>query len=189
VVFFEDNIIDLSLMAQNQTKSSSKDRTWRKSLLEILIFVAILLAVVWYQQREMLVADGSVTIPDHQFVNLDGATKPLLDNDKPTLVYFFAPWCKVCYWSINNVDELNPEQVNVVKVALSFQNLEEVEQFIGETGTDRSNVLLGTRSTAHEFQISAFPSVYIIDSKGTIVGRSVGYSTEFGMKVKLAFTS
>ncbi|MBE1287263.1 MAG: TlpA family protein disulfide reductase [Alteromonadaceae bacterium] len=174
-------------MTQMETNKTSKFRSLRRSLIEICVFIVILMAIVWYQQRNMLVADGTVTIPEHQFVSLDGRTQPLLDNDKPTLVYFFAPWCKVCYWSINNVDELDSEQVNVVKIALSFQNLEEVERFVQETGTKRRNVLLGTRSTAHTFQISAFPSVYILNNQGAVVGRSVGYSTEFGMKVKLAF--
>ncbi len=167
-------------------QATERKKPWR-GLVEIGLFVALLLAFAWFQQRDMLLADGSVTIPEHQFVSLEGQTLPLLAADKPTLVYFFAPWCKVCRWSINNVDELDQSKVNVVKVALSYSNLEAVAQFVQETQTQRDNVLFGTRRTAHEFQVSAFPSVYIIEPDGRVVGRSVGYTTEFGLKLKLAF--
>jgi thiol-disulfide isomerase/thioredoxin len=137
-------------------QATERKKPWR-GLVEIGLFVALLLAFAWFQQRDMLLADGSVTIPEHQFVSLEGQTLPLLAADKPTLVYFFAPWCKVCRWSINNVDELDQSKVNVVKVALSYSNLEAVAQFVQETQTQRDNM---------SFRLALFPVCILLSRMG-----------------------
>ncbi len=161
----------------------SKLRRWS---LEVLVLGGIIVLIILWQQRNMLAADGSVSVPNTYFVTLDGETRALLAQDKPTLLYFFAPWCQVCELSVNNVDAFDANKVNVVKVALSYQNLNEIEAFATRTQTQR-NIVLGNQQTQADFNITAFPSVYIIDEAGAIVGRSRGYTTSLGYKLRLAF--
>ena len=153
---------------------------------ECIIFIVIFVGILAWQQKDMLSADGSVVVPNAEFVSIDGETQALLASDKPTLLYFFAPWCKVCELSISNVDTFDPNQVKVLKVALEYASAEEVAIFADKTQTQR-NIVFGTKAVQQQFAITAFPSVYILEPDGTIVGRSVGYTTSLGYKLRVAF--
>ena len=47
-------------------------------------------------------------------------------------------------------------------------------------------ILLGTKALQHEFQISAYPSYYLIDKNGQVKARNKGYTTELGMKLNVS---
>ena len=166
-----------------QPRLSTKLRGWFK---ELLIFVVIFIGIIAWQQKDMLSADGSVVIPNAEFVSIDGQTQALLASDKPTLLYFFAPWCKVCELSISNVDTFDPAKVKVLKVALDYASAEAVEIFAQKTQTKR-NIVFGNTAVQEQFAVTAFPSVYIVEPSGKIVGRSVGYTTTLGYKLRVAF--
>lgn len=172
-----------SAYASSLQKISLKLKDWLK---ELLFIILIIVGIIAWQQKDMLLADGSVVIPNAKFVSLDGITQDLLASDKPTLLYFFAPWCKVCELSINNVDGFEPAKLHVMKVALAYSSREEIETFVAKTGTQR-NIIFGSNELQKQFAVTAFPSVYILESDGTIVGRSVGYTTRLGYKLRIAF--
>ena len=187
-------------MSTQQSPSSdpavtpSKAKTWRGYAFEIVMVCLVVGAVFAFQQRNMLPSDGSVVIPDTLFVTLEGATmdapsnatRMLLAEDKPTLVYIFAPWCSVCRVSINNLDSLDPNKVNLVRIGVDYQNVEALSQFVDEVGI-KGDVLLGNRQTMKDFKVTAFPSIYILQLDGSVVGRSVGYTTSLGLKLRTAF--
>jgi len=155
-------------------------------LTELLIFMFVFIGIIAWQQKDMLSTDGSVIIPNTKLVSIDGQTQTLLAIDKPTLLYFFAPWCKVCELSISNVDAFDPAKVKVLKVALDYASTEAVEIFAQATQTDR-NIVFGNKAVQKQFAVTAFPSVYIVEPSGEIVGRSVGYTTTLGYKLRVAF--
>ncbi|MDG1123077.1 MAG: redoxin domain-containing protein [Glaciecola sp.] len=176
----------------------SKAKTWRGYAFEIVMVCLMVGAVFAFQQRNMLPSDGSVVIPDTQFVTLQsttqgassgttsGTTRMLLAENKPTLVYIFAPWCSICRISINNLDSLDPDKVNVVRIGVDYQNVEALSQFVDEVGV-KGDVLIGNRQTMLDFKVTAFPSIYILQPDGSVVGRSVGYTTSLGLKLRTAF--
>jgi thiol-disulfide isomerase/thioredoxin len=176
----------------------SKAKTWRGYAFEIVMVCLVVGAVFAFQQRNMLPSDGSVVIPDTQFVTLQsttqgassgttsGTTRMLLAENKPTLVYIFAPWCSICRISINNLDSLDPDKVNVVRIGVDYQNVEALSQFVDEVGV-KGDVLIGNRQTMLDFKVTAFPSIYILQPDGSVVGRSVGYTTSLGLKLRTAF--
>ncbi|MEN8823469.1 MAG: hypothetical protein ABF253_03585, partial [Glaciecola sp.] len=73
--------------------ASSAKKPFTRYAFEVVLLCLVIGAVFAFQQRNMLPSDGSVSLPDTQFVTLSGQTIPLLAKDKPTLVYIFAPWC------------------------------------------------------------------------------------------------
>lgn len=106
-----------------------------------------------------------------------------------TLVYFFAPWCTICDLSMGNLNLVKHQfnsEVNVVIVALEYQSIEEVEEFIADKELDFP-VILGDSRWAKEYQIKAFPSYYIVDNSGTVLSRTMGYSSTAGMLSRLAW--
>jgi len=101
------------------------------------------------------------------------------------IVYFFAPWCFYCRTSIDNLDALvdNGKLAWAAAVALDFGDVDEVREFVQETGIDLP-VFLGNAGTARDWSVRAFPTYYVIDADGRISSRSVGYSTSLGMRFR-----
>lgn len=146
---------------------------WKDLTLAALIFTAV---TVW-MQRDML----QLTQQADNFV-LPGLSTPsaaILNPGERTLVYFFAPWCNICKLSIGNLSRLNDE-LHTVAVALDYKNAQQVATFVGDRDL-KVPVLLGNTQVAAAYQISVYPSYYVIDGQGKVLGRSAGYSSLAGL--------
>lgn len=166
-----------------------------KALVNWLPFV-VLFGALWglnqYQSRNMLKETNTAApmfnltqIHSDVRVNNQFPMKSLLG--KPTIVYFFAPWCTICHVSISNLQtffEDEGKDVNVIAIALSYETEEQVREFMKDKDLTMP-VLLGTGMVAMEYKIDAFPSYYVMDSNYHVVEKSRGYSTEMGMKMRL----
>jgi thiol-disulfide isomerase/thioredoxin len=97
-------------------------------------------------------------------------------------VYFFAPWCSVCRISMPglNLLEADDDALTVIAVALDWESVEEVETFITDSGFN-GPVLLGHAQTGRDYQISGYPSYYIISQDGQIEHADRGLSTPPGL--------
>jgi thiol-disulfide isomerase/thioredoxin len=176
-------------MTKNMSKQTPSKRGPRKYwvyLRDALIGIVIISAIMYWQSKDMLSADGSVHIAQQNLVSLNGEVLPLLAQDKANLVYFFAPWCSICALSIGNLSYLDPSKVNVVIVALDYSNKEAVETFVNEHKLN-SQVLMGHDALKSQFQIQGYPSYYLVDENGIITSRSFGYSTAVGLKLREVF--
>ena len=100
------------------------------------------------------------------------------------LLYFFAPWCKVCELSISNLNWVrklrDEESIALLAVALSYKDLQSIEDFL-ERNVLNVPVLLGTSELLNSYRIRAFPTVYALNESGDIDGSTVGYTTTLGL--------
>ena len=151
---------------------------------EALFFVIVLSGVYAFQSRNLLPADARLA-PALSGPTLNGASFNLHEDDTPaTLVYFFAPWCKICAASSGNIDMLrgirDERQLRVLMVALEWQSIDEVQDY-----ADRHDIsvpiVLGDRKTASDWNIYAFPTYYVLNGSRQIVSRDLGYSTLAGL--------
>ncbi len=154
--------------------------------LQIAFFLGLYLIIEMWQTRNLLPDDGSQQSPQFSLVSIDGEVINSKELPKtPSVIYFFAPWCKVCHYSIPNLQKLYEDtprgQLNVVAIVLDWQSKEEVLQYIEEHSLTMP-VLLGTRQTLEDFKIQAFPTYYVLDEEQKITKVSMGYSTELGLK-------
>lgn len=161
-------------------KSFVKKSSWTR---DILIGVVLIGAFMAYQNRNLLEDDGSIQIAAQNFVQLNGDMYSLEPSDKKTLIYFFAPWCSVCKMSIGNLDVVDTEQFNVVRIALDYQSVEEIQAFAQEAGV-QGTVLLGGAVHKQRFNISGYPTYYILNENLQVVKRDMGYSTSLGLKLR-----
>ena len=114
-----------------------------------------------------------------------GETVSLTSQGKKTIIYFFAPWCQICHVSIGNLQttfEKN-EQVNVIAVALDFKDVNEVLDFTKQHQLTFP-IALGNEKIKNAFSITAYPSYYVINEQNTIIGKSLGYSSELGLYLR-----
>lgn len=125
--------------------------------------------------------------------DLDDNRVSLSDQRGKTVVlYFFAPWCSVCHASSHNVNVLRqayPEsELAVFAVGLGYETVNELKQFAGKHELSVP-VLIGTDETNADYRVSAFPSVYILNGAGEISHRLIGYTTEWGLRLRTALTN
>jgi thiol-disulfide isomerase/thioredoxin len=148
----------------------------------VLIATAFLLVSMW-QTRDL--PDDDHTPPLELAWLDDMRADSIMVPGEVGVIYFFAPWCFYCKHSINNLDGLvsSGKLAWARAVALEYASLDEVREFISETGVNLP-VLLGGPKTSSDWNISAFPTYFVIDENGQIASRSVGYSTRIGLQAR-----
>ncbi|TLU66262.1 TlpA family protein disulfide reductase [Thalassotalea litorea] len=155
-------------------------------LLQALIIVIVFNGVSALRESGMLSSWQKQEAPDFHLTSVNSKIINLNDamGTEKTVLYFFAPWCSVCKYSIGNLQALyesHPgEQVQVYAIALDFVEPLEVEEFVA--GLDLTMpILLGNEALKQAYQVSAYPSYYVLDQNQQVVHRSMGYSTELGL--------
>ncbi|KAF7774279.1 hypothetical protein PCIT_a0697 [Pseudoalteromonas citrea] len=159
-----------------------------KYIIQIGLVLFTVTAISAYQELGMLADNGKQDTPYFSLAQLDNpAHRVDLSSLKgqQTVIYFFAPWCSICKYSMPNLDKLHKEgDLNAIAIALDYANEQSVRQFSQSLELSMP-VLLGNHSTAKNFKIKAYPTYYVIDENLKIVERSVGYSSELGIKIRL----
>jgi thiol-disulfide isomerase/thioredoxin len=162
-----------------------REHTWLSLAFDVAVLAVVFFMIQAWQTRHL--PDNELA-PVTELALLEGGRQSALRAGAPGIVYFFAPWCRVCRLSIGNLDDL-VESGHVqwaTVVALDYSDTDEVTAFI-ERERVSLPVLLGTTQTAADWSVRAFPTYYVIDSSGRIQSRSVGYSTWLGMWTRNAW--
>ena len=171
-------------MNDHVNPANKRLRRLRSLLLNAGLFVAVFLVATAYQSRNML-DTGDQSAPALRGTTLAGKPYDLADAEsRPALVYFFAPWCKVCAASAGNLNRLrrwrDASELEMIAVALDWDTADEVRAYAERHGLDIT-VVLGDAKVARNWQIYAFPSYYVLNSKHRITRRDVGYSSQLGL--------
>ena len=158
-------------------------RKWKRWLINGLLIVTIFVGVTAWQGRNLI--SKQTPAPSFRLPSLSGEPVALKDlRGRRVLLYFFAPWCKVCDLSISNLNWVrklwDEESVSIFAVALSYKELQSVEAFLERNVLDVP-VLLGTPELLKSYRIRAFPTVYALNESGNIDGSTVGYATTLGL--------
>lgn len=155
--------------------------------IQAVVFIAIFMAISWFKELSLLSSSGEVKAPDFELLDTSGNKVSLASlSDKPTLLFFWAPWCSVCKFTMPNLESFyqsHSDEFNIVSVALSFQHSDEIVQFIQENDYSFPT-LLGNDSLLGEYKIKGFPTYYVLNTDSIVVNKSMGYSTEIGMLLR-----
>ncbi len=162
-----------------------RQKYWWALLFDATVLLLIFISIGAWQARNLLSDSGGMPAPSFSLPDRAGNIVSLEDyRGKRVVVYFFAPWCKVCSISVHNLVDVaadrDPELV-VLALGVEYDKLEDVWDFVDQHKLQMP-VLLGGREQVLDWKIKAFPSYYVLDEKGVITARSVGYSTEIGIR-------
>jgi len=166
------------------TRTRLNIREYRSFLLNAGLIAIVFLGVMAYQSRNMLAADGQVA-PELRGKTLTGQPYDLQDaGARPELVYFFAPWCRICAASAGNLNRLrrwrDTDDIEIVAVALDWGASDEVREYV-ERHDLNVTVVLGDANLARQWKIQAFPSYYVLNAEHRVVRRDIGYSSQLGL--------
>ena len=160
---------------------------WGSLAVDVALIVTAFVLISMWQTRDL--PDDDHTPPLELAWLDDMRAETVMVPGKVGVVYFFAPWCFYCRKSIDNLDDLvaSGKLAWARVVALEYGDLDEVREFIKETGVDLP-VLLGGPKTSSDWSIRGFPTYFVIDEDGQIASRSVGYSTRIGLEARVWMT-
>lgn len=159
-----------------------RQKRWFRWVVDLTIVALAFAAISMWQGRELV--DSGTPAPAFELRDMDGKLHKLEDyRGEKTFVVFWAPWCPVCGAESDNVSRVKSwlgDDLNVISVVLDYQSRDGIQGFIDEHGVDYP-VLLGDRATQRAYNVSAFPTLYVIDEEGKIEDTAVGYTTTGGM--------
>ncbi|MBN7821558.1 TlpA family protein disulfide reductase [Bowmanella yangjiangensis] len=153
------------------------------SALRWLVLLVALGVLYQWQTRNLLETGNQV--PDTHLPLLSGGSSPLTEEGKPTLVYFFAPWCSICAASIGNLEALESDELVIRRVAMDYASLEDVSDFVRDNEVS-GDVLIGHEGLKQQFRVLGYPTYYLLDANQRVVASDMGYSTSMGLKVRKA---
>jgi thiol-disulfide isomerase/thioredoxin len=156
---------------------------WKKLLFEIALIIAVVMAVQWYQSRDLPEGaapslDGVMT--DGRFAKIgSGGTAP-----GAQLVVFWATWCPVCKLEEGNIESVAADWP-VVAVAMQSGNAAAVSKHLQERGLKLPALVDEDGKHAANWKVRGVPTHFILDPAGNVRFRIVGYATTLGLKARL----
>lgn len=150
-------------------------------LLWILVFALVYFGAQQYQKRGLI----SGQVPDYSADMLQGAVFDSRDiKGKPYVLHFWASWCPVCRFEQDNIQALSREH-RVISVAMQSGDREDVQAYMQEHGLDFMTLIDEQGELAGRFGIKGVPTTLLVNSAGEIVFREVGYTSEWGLRLRM----
>ena len=134
-------------------------------------------------------APQSGPAPDIQALDLNGQHVELKHyQGKATLVYFWATWCGVCSMTRGSIDNIAQDHP-VITIASQSGNNEEIKTYQQQHQFDVTIINDKQGQISQAYGVQAFPSMFILDSKGNISDVEIGLSSEWGLRLRLWWAS
>ena len=171
-------------MSKSEIPTPSRLRKYSILFAEAMLFIAAFMAISAYQARTLLPTDHEPA-PSLRATTLQGEEFDLVNlKGTPVLIYFFAPWCRICSASADNIVRLrrwrNEEELAIVIVALDWQEHGQILEYANEHELN-APVVMGNPRIAADWKVHGFPTYYVLDSEHEVVRRDFGYSTQLGL--------
>lgn len=158
--------------------------------------LALLLPVIAAVMMSSAVEEET-KLPSVKFKTLDGKTVDIQsygDNGKPTVVCFWATWCKPCITELNAIADVYEDWqkdygVEVIAVALDNQrSLARVPGVVKTNGWEYEILTDVNNESYRAFHFPTPPYLLLVDAKGNIQYRHSGYlaGSEEEVEEKLA---
>lgn len=169
-------------MPQSPTRPA---RRWPRWLLEAGLFLAALLAIQAWQQRD--VAKGPApailgTLADGQAFDL--AAWRAGHPGRPVALHFWAEWCPICTAEEGSVTSVMADWP-VLSVAMQSGTADQVAGHLKARGLAWPALVDADGRIAAAYGLKGVPAFIVIDGGGTIRSVSTGYTSEMGMRLRL----
>ena len=161
-------------------------KTLMRNITQVLVVLVVFLAIRAYLTQGSI---KSGPAPDFGGILLDGSAFQLKDlRGKPALIHFWATWCKVCALNDGVIDDL-AKDLPVITVAMESGGKKSVQKEMDERGLSFPVFVDGQGKLSNLYHIKGVPTNYIIDAKGNISYVEVGYTTGWGLRLRMWLAS
>jgi len=109
-----------------------------------------------------------------------------LDSKKPLLIHFWATWCPTCKMEASNIDFLS-RYYQVITIAVKSGSDADIKKYLDENRYRFKVVNDNNAELSRSFHIAGYPTTFIYDKQGKLRFSEVGYTSTFGLWVRLLF--
>ncbi|MDX4025154.1 protein disulfide oxidoreductase [Aliarcobacter skirrowii] len=159
---------------------NQKIKKYLISFIKYAIFFIVVINLVSYYKRLDL---NKNRLEIRSFELLDGTTYEI-EKDKPLLIHFWATWCPICALEEQNIETISKDY-QVITIATQSGSSEEIKEYLEKNNLSFKVVNDNLATLSREFNIKAFPTTFIYDKNQNLKFSEVGYSSTFGLKLRL----
>lgn len=164
----------------------AKSRVWLRRGLEVLLFIALIMGVRAWQQRDIVKGEA----PALSGLMLDGKPYVLASRPaQPVLLHFWASWCPLCRAEQGSIASLAHDNPNVITVAMQSGNDIALQQYMHEQGVSFPVINDPDNEISTRWGVQAVPTSFIVDAEGKIRYVEIGYTTGIGLRLRLWLAS
>jgi len=157
-----------------------KLKKYIKEILKFVILLAIILNVVSYFKSQDL---NKEQLNIQTFKLLDNSTYTTPTN-KPILVHFWATWCPTCEIEASNIEKISKDY-EVITIATQSEDNENIQKYLDKNNLSFKVVNDEDGALSRKFNIKAFPTTLIYDENKNLTFSEVGYTSTFGLYVRM----
>jgi thiol-disulfide isomerase/thioredoxin len=103
---------------------------------------------------------------------------------EPLVVHFWGTWCPTCRIETSNIESISKDY-NLISIAVNSGENSDIEGFMKKNELTFRVVNDSNSALADKFNIEAYPTTLIFNSKGELKFTELGYSTTMGLKARL----
>jgi len=158
-----------------------RPRFWRSLLIQFILLTVVYVGFQFWQSRNVISGPApaiNARLIDGQQVSLNQYV------GKPVLVHFWASWCPICRFEESTISSLSKDYA-VLSFATQSGDINEVKAHIKAQNIDFPVILDEEGDWARHYGITGFPTSFIIDTEGNIFDVEVGYSSYWGLRLRL----
>lgn len=144
-----------------------------------IFFIVVINLVSYYKSLDL----NKEKLEIRSFELLDGTTYEI-EKDKPLLIHFWATWCPICALEEQNIETISKDY-QVITIATQSGSSEEIKEYLEKNNLSFKVVNDDLATLSREFNIKAFPTTFIYDKNQNLKFSEVGYSSTFGLKLRL----
>ncbi|GEA50014.1 protein disulfide oxidoreductase [Vibrio inusitatus NBRC 102082] len=154
---------------------------FKKSLLYILIFTVISVAVDLWRTRDFTSSESPTT----HAMTISGNLIDLntVSQDKPVVVYFWATWCGACKFVTPTINWLS-QYYNVVAISASSGEARRVQAYLDSHDYQFENINDPKSQISSRWNLKVTPTIAIVEN-GQIKNITTGITTPIGLLARL----
>ncbi len=154
-------------------------------LIQALVLLLLYFGLKAWMQRDMV----SGQVPDLTTHLVDGQQFSPRDLEgQAWLLHFWAEWCPICRAEQGAITAV-AQRWPVITVAMQSGDRLAVEDYLRANGLDWKTIVDQTGTISKRFGVNAVPASFVIDGSGKIRFRETGYTTSWGLRLRLWLAS
>ena len=152
-----------------------------KEVTSTLLMVFVISMAINYSRKP----DVSNTLLDMNLTLIDGTRTTFKGNsDQPVVIHFWATWCPTCKLEASNIEKIS-DSCQLITIAVNSGSSNELKAFMKERNLNYPVLNDKSGAIAKQFDVQAYPTTFIYNSKGELAFSEVGYTTWLGLEARL----
>lgn len=145
-----------------------------------LLFAAVIFAGQFLRTSDLVTGKPPVIAQ----TTLGGIPATPIIGKGPAIIYFWGEWCGVCAMMQHAVSAVSADYP-VLSIALRSGTDSAVGQYLRQKQLPWQVINDPRGDIAQRYGVKVVPALFIIDADGNIVFTSVGYTSEWGLRLRL----